>query len=87
MDRVILEATMPPVPHMGAAVAPMRPMLRMEAEHDHLERPMEDTDPRDTATMGLYITLPLGGHTVGMEDSLRGDHMDTMLHKVMCPLV
>lgn len=74
---------------MGETVVPMRPrlqMLRME-EHDHLGRPMGDTEPRDKeASMGLDITLPLGDLTAGTEDSLTEDLTDTMLHKVICPL-
>lgn len=82
-------ATTPLVLHTGEAVVLMRirlPMLHME-EHDLLGRPMEDTEPRDKeVTMGMDITLPLGDPTAGTEDSLRGDLMDTMLHKLMCPL-
>lgn len=82
-------ATTPLVLHTGEAVVPMRirlPTLRMEA-HDLLGRPMEDMEPRDKeATMGMEPILPLEDPTAGTEDSLRGDIMDTMLLKVMCPL-
>lgn len=71
-------------------MAPMcirRLMLRMEEEHDHLGPPMEDTEPRDKeASTGLELTLLLEDPTVGTEDNLREDIMDTMLHRVMCPL-